>query len=59
MDTTATLKACQQALCSEDEQDVASAESVVSYLAIHLRHRKAPVPEKLRPHLDRVLRYAA
>lgn len=42
IDVAKTLHACQQALLSADDQDVASAESVLSYLALHLKHRKAP-----------------
>lgn len=59
IDVAKTLHACQQAMRSTDEQDVASAESVVSYLTLHLKHRKAPLPAKLKPHFDRVLQCAA
>lgn len=54
MDVATTLRSAQKALHSDDPQTVASAESVVSYLVLHLKHSKAPVPHKLRGHLKRV-----
>lgn len=54
IDVTETLALAQRGLRTEDSAVISSAESVISYLVLHLKHRKAPVPGRLLPHLERL-----
>ena len=58
IDVTETLALTQRGLRAEDPDVLSSAESVLSYLVLHLKHRKAPVPGRLLPHLERLEAYA-
>lgn len=58
IDVTRTLRLAQQCLQAPDAQVAASAESVVSYLVLHLKHSKAPVPARLQPHVERLEQHA-
>lgn len=49
-----TLRLSQRALRSDDAEVIASAESTISYLVLHLKYRQAPLPSRLRPHVERV-----
>lgn len=57
IDVANTIRAAQEGLRAGDEELTASAESVLSFLVLHLKHRKAPCPPKLRPHVQRLVEH--
>lgn len=59
IDVADTIALAQRGLRAENAAVVLSAESVLSYLVLHLKHRKAPVPGGLRPHLDRLAEHVS
>lgn len=56
--TNEALRLVQRGVVADDEQVQASAESVLSYIVLHLKHSKVSLPAELKPHMSVLERHA-
>jgi hypothetical protein len=57
VDIPRTLRACQACMKSQDQETVDAAESIMSYIIIHLKDETAVLPKELRTRYQRVVAY--
>lgn len=49
--TASLLRACQLGAHHNDPSVRTAAESVISYLVLHLKHKQCPIPDELAGHV--------